>query len=170
MKTKENPVVDLVCDTVTKYRMDYYDITNISGDVKNIEKTPNGVNVIVVVGYSTKIKAETPDDSPYIKGIKVAIADLTEKEDIEKATKYLERWRGELERDHIGKELSHNSEFKVNIPKDNINCIKSKSDVNTLDYLENLCLDNAEIMYRVQKIVPDNQDKAYGIDEIDSDP
>ena len=115
-RIKDNPIVDLVCNEIANYRKDYYDITSISGKVSNIEKASNGVNIIVDVNYSTKIKARTPDDSPYIKGIKAAIDRLTNKKDIERANSYLKIWYGELERDHIGKSLPHSSEFKVFIP------------------------------------------------------
>ncbi len=49
------------------YRSDYYDVTDISGHIKDIEKTSGGINVIVSVDFYTKIRAETPDDAPYIK-------------------------------------------------------------------------------------------------------
>ena len=63
-RIKDSPIVDLVCNEIANYRKDYYDITSISGKVSNIEKASNGVNIIVDVNYSTKIKARTPDDSP----------------------------------------------------------------------------------------------------------
>jgi hypothetical protein len=144
-RMKDNSVVDLVCDTVTDYRIAYYDITDISGEVTSIEQTSDGANAVVNVDYSTKIKAETPDDSPYIKGIKAAIAELIDAEDIEEATTYLNMWCKELERDHIGKELPHHSEFKVFIPSGGTN---NMLDINAADYLDKVSLADAQVMYR----------------------
>lgn len=144
-RMKDNSVVDLVCDAVTDYRIAYYDITDISGEVTSVEKTSDGVNVVVSVDYSTKIKAETPDDSPYIKGIKAAIAELTDEADIEEATTYLNMWYKELERDHIGKELPHHSEFKVFIPAGVTN---NRLDINAADYFDKVSLIDAQVMYR----------------------
>ena len=152
-RIKDNPIVDLVCNEIANYRKDYYDITSISGKVSNIEKAPNGVNIIVDVNYSTKIKARTPDDSPYIKGIKAAIDRLTNKKDIERANSYLKIWYGELERDHIGKSLPHSSEFKVFIP---VSDTRNALDINAADFLDKVPLTNAQVMYRQYDFVNSN--------------
>lgn len=67
------------------------------------------MNVVINVSYSTKIKAETPDDAPYIKGLLAAIEKLTDEQEIEKATVYLNIWRRELEKDHVGNVMAAQS-------------------------------------------------------------
>lgn len=103
------------------------------------------MNAVVNVSYSTKIKAETPDDAPYIKGLLAAIGKLTDEQEIEKATAYLNIWRSELEEDHIGKVLSYNAEFTVFVPL----LARDAVDINSEEALSELPVDDAEIEVRV---------------------
>ncbi len=108
--------VDMACDAVEQLLNEYYRVSDISGKVVSMEKKNDGVNLVIRVSYSTEIRAKTPDEAPYIKGILAALESLTDAEEIQRATDYLTIWRGELARDHIGKTLYHNADFSVFIP------------------------------------------------------
>ena len=113
----ENAIISYVCDAVVDSRIDYYEIPEISGEIVSIEETENSYDVLVKVSYNTVIKAETPDDSPYIQGIKQAISELSDPADITKANTYLKIWTAEIANNHINKEIPHNDQFKLSIPK-----------------------------------------------------
>ena len=113
----KNKIIDLACTSVEDCLEDYYYVTDVSGEITNIETVEDGAKAFVTVSYTTKIKAETADDAPYIQGILAAMEDLTDEAEIQKANDYLTIWRGELERDHIGKELQHSVDLVVFTPE-----------------------------------------------------
>lgn len=133
--------VDMACGALKSALDEYYVVSDVSGEVKTFEVVSGGVNVVALVDYSTEIRAETVDDVPYIKGILAAMEDLTDSEEIQRANDYLTIWRGEIERDHIGKVQPHSAEISVFIPT-NINARGSQITWQNMD------VNNAEIQLR----------------------
>lgn len=157
-----NNVINLACDTATQLLEDYYEVTNVSGEITNVEATLSGVNIVVNVSYTTKIRAETPDDAPYIQGILAAMEDITDESQLQRANDYLTIWRGELEREHIGKELSHNAEFLVSVPL----LIKaSNSNINSDEFLNTLSVENAEVKIHTYDELHSSASRAVYVDE-----
>lgn len=117
-KAPNNNVVNLACKTVVDYEEanGYYDVTQVSGEITNIEQVSGGVNAYVTVNYCLAMKAKTADEWPYIQGMIEALETLTDEEEIAVAETYLNIWRAEIERDHIGKEIPVSQKFKVFIP------------------------------------------------------
>ena len=136
--TARSSAIDTACYSVEELFDEYYQVSNVSGKVESMEAVAGGINVIVSVSYSTKIRAATPDDAPYIKGILAAMESLTDPLEIQKANDYLTIWRGELAREHIGKTVSHNASFSVFLPF----ASKGKASANVEN---NLAMDEVEI-------------------------
>lgn len=141
-----NPtVVQLACNAVSDSREKVYDVKDVSGEILEAEVVDGGINVIVDVNYKTRIRGNTADEAPYIQGILAAIDDLTNEEDIEKATAYLNIWRAEISAEHIGKDIEKNAKISVFIPTDNnLGMINTRS----LSAVEALPTENAQIFYR----------------------
>ncbi|BAL00317.1 hypothetical protein OBV_31180 [Oscillibacter valericigenes Sjm18-20] len=158
----QNNVINLACNTATQLLEDYYDVTNVSGEITNIEATSGEVNYVVSVSYTTQIKAKTPDDAPYIQGILAAMEDLTDESELQRANDYLTIWRGELEREHIGKELSHNAEFIVSVP---LLLKSSNSDINSNEFLNTLSVENAEVKVHTYDELHSSASRAVYVDE-----
>lgn len=155
----ENAIISYVCDAVVDSRIDYYEIPEISGEIVSIEETENSYDVLVKVSYNTVIKAETPDDSPYIQGIKQAISELSDPADITKANTYLKIWTAEIANNHINKEIPHNDQFKLSIPKAYLTPTTSNQFA-----LNNSALVNSKLYSRTQKLGAYTEEAAY-IDE-----
>ncbi|WP_312636527.1 amidase domain-containing protein [Oscillibacter sp.] len=158
----QNNVTNLACNTATQLLEDYYDVTNVSGEITNVEATSGEVNYVVDVSYTTQIKAKTPDDAPYIQGILAAMEDLTDESELQRANDYLTIWRGELEREHIGKELSHNAEFIVSVP---LLLKSSNSDINSNEFLNTLSVENAEVKVHTYDELHSSASRAVYVDE-----
>lgn len=159
---EKNNVVNYVCDTVTKLLDDYYEVSNVSGEIESIEETLNEVNIVVCVSYTTKIRAEKPDDAPYIRGILAAMEDITDEGELQKANDYLTIWRGELAREHIGKELPHNASFLVSIPmqRKTVN-----SNINSEEVFNTLSTENAEVKIHTYDEFLSSDNHAVYVDE-----
>lgn len=138
----KNKIIDLACTSVEDCLEDYYYVTDVSGEITNIETVEDGVKAFVTVSYTTMIRAETADDAPYIRGILAAMEDLTDETEIQKANDYLTIWRGELERDHIGKELRHSVDLVVFTPEKTGISVTS---TNTEDILSTCAINDAVV-------------------------
>lgn len=157
-----NSIINLACDTATQLLEDYYEVSNVSGEITNVEESSDEMNIVVNVSYTTKIRAETPDDAPYIQGILAAMENLTDESEIKRANDYLTIWRGELERDHIGKELSHNAEFVVSVP---LLAKANNVETDTNKLLSSLSVENVEVKVHTYDELHSSASRAVYIDE-----
>lgn len=159
----KNNIINLACDTTTQLFEDYYEVSSVSGEITGVEETSEGINIIVGVSYTTKIRAETPDDAPYIQGILAAMKTLTDESEIQRANDYLTIWRAELENEHIGRELSHNVDFVVSVP-----LLARTADVkidSSNEFLNSLSVENAEVKLHTYDELRSTEGRAVYIDE-----
>lgn len=112
----EQSIVDEVCERVVESYAEYYNIPQISGEVREKETVIGGSTYIIDVSFTKVLLADDASDLPYIQGMRdtvIAIKDLTLQAEAQKA---LDARTYEINTLYIGVEQIENSTFKVFVP------------------------------------------------------
>lgn len=96
-------VVDETLSEVTSLYTEYYTISNASADVIKTETNENGDTVITInASFQRTLKAKSADEMPYVRGLEAALAELSEEDQIEVATQYINALKKDLNDNYIG--------------------------------------------------------------------